>query len=489
MGSWVARLGKFIMALFIGLFLLSFLFMILTNTGYSPSTPYSITSKSDEGLSDFKKILEDNGFETRLIVSDPESVLDLKQRVVYTIIAPTLSYDQPATLTLLTLLQNGSSLLIVDDFGRANTLLWNIWDMISASGVGEMLGVHLGVSVKSLYIYFNTSAVVLDAQNYWKNPAYVVIRNFNDYHNILHGEVSEILTEFPAAISIRLTIEYENKTTKTITTALPYNTSISFMVTSKYSWLETDINSIMDGKAMPDSNEWGGVPFTIGVIFESIQGGRIAIIGDPDIFTNKVLREAREGGFDNEKFIVRLFEWLSEPTGSRIIVFDESRKAITPDNPLFGISLTMKVITSFVRYWVIAPILPILFILFFIYYLPRRFRTRILIFKPSVKKVGTSPYYGRYLWYMYRGGYREAFRVIMDNLRRTIKFRLGIPREKWEDIIGELMNRRPDLAQEIERLRELVEIWTLIVRGKKVKLKPQDYIEIFDFIKKFQSKL
>ncbi|MEX0567707.1 MAG: hypothetical protein Q6363_000915, partial [Candidatus Njordarchaeota archaeon] len=94
-----------------------------------------------------------------------------------------------------------------------------------------------------------------------------------------------------------------------------------------------------------------------------------------------------------------------------------------------------------------------------------------------------------YLWYMYRGGYQEAFRIIVDNLRRTIRFRLGIRQEKWEEILEVLSRRRPDLSADVERLKDIVGIWHDMIKGKKVKIHPDEYIEIFNFIKKFKDKL
>ena len=432
MATSTGRIIKIALTMFVILIVSSIVFSLSGVYREYSLTPYSITSNAKNGLSQLKEMLEQQGYEIKMIVTDPESITSVRRNVVYTIIGATLSYDMQSAFTILSLLQNGSSILIVDDFGRANTLLEFFWSAFPPNELARtILGMNLGenVSVEELSIYFNESAVVMDAESYWRNPAYVVVKNFNDYYGILSGTLRGVLTKFAAAISVDITFKYkENGTTKKYVTPLP--SRIGFMVTSPFSWLETDIDSIAEGKATPDIDEWGGVPFSIAIVIEVPNGGRIAIIGDPDIFTNDVIEISRKEGFDNERFIIDLFNWLAEPTGSKVVVFDESRKAITPDNPLFGLALTMKVITSFIRYWIIAPVIPLIFILFFVYYLPRRFRTKVMIFKPSVKKAGTSPYYGRYLWYMYRGGYVEAFKVIMDNLRSCLLYTSPSPRDR-----------------------------------------------------------
>ena len=483
------RLIRFCVSLFVLLMIVSLLAATLSG-GFS-LTPYSVTSSTDSGLSEMRKILESHGFETKIIVSDPEIVTSLRRNVVYTIIGPTMSYDTQSALTIMSLLLNGSSVLIADDFGKANSLLSEMCRMVSTKSLAKIfLGdlIRRGAVVRSVRIIFNTSAIILDAGSYWRNPAYVVVRNFNDYYGVLSAGVDSVLTEFPAAIVVDATVYFPyNRTTKRIVAPLP--PELGFMVTTQFSWLETDVDSARRGRATPDPNEWGGVPFVVSFLLEFPSGGRLAIIGDPDIFTNRVLRIADKEGFDNRRFVLDIFSWLSAPTGTRTVVFDETRKAITPENCLFGLALAMKVVTSFTRYWIIAPLLPLLFIMFFAVYLPHRIEIRIKIFKPSTKKVGTSPYYGRYLWYMYRGGYREAFRVIVDNLRRTIKMRLGIPEESWDEILEIMKERRPDIASQIKRLEEIVEIWKMIVAGKKVKVRPEEYLEMFDFIRKLKNVL
>ncbi|MEX0569375.1 MAG: hypothetical protein Q6363_009535, partial [Candidatus Njordarchaeota archaeon] len=398
MASLSGRIIKMLLVAFTFLIVLSLSLSLLSQYRGLSLTPYSVTSGAKNGLSDLKNILETQGFETKIIVTDPEAIISIKRNMVYTIIGPSLTYDTQAAFTILSILQNGSSILLVDDFGRINSLLRAIYDMISPTDlVRSILGGDLGpdTSITDASIIFNTTAVVLDAGAYWKNPAYITIKNFNDYGGVLKHNIRSVLAKFASALMLDMTLKFKNNNTvKRVIMPLPSN--IGFMVTTPFSWLETNLKSAIDGKATPDPNEWGGIPFSIALAFEIPGGGRMMLIGDPDIFTNDVLDIAKTKGFDNEEFIVDIFEWLAEPTGSNLIVFDESRKALTPDNPLFGVTIPMKIIASFIRYWIIAPLLPITFILFAVSYLPRRFKREIKIFKPTTKKTGTSPYYGRY---------------------------------------------------------------------------------------------
>ena len=177
MASLSGRIIKILLVTFTFLIVLSLSLSLLSRYRGLSLTPYSVTSGAKNGLSDLKSILENQGFETKIIVTDPEAIISIKRNMVYTIIGPSLTYDTQAAFTILSILQNGSSILLVDDFGRINSLLRAIYDMISPTDlVRSILGGDLGpdVSITDASIIFNTTAVVLDAGAYWKNPAYIL---------------------------------------------------------------------------------------------------------------------------------------------------------------------------------------------------------------------------------------------------------------------------------------------------------------------------
>lgn len=489
MASRVRTLAKFVIILFLVLGTTSIIMALAYPFAKNiVLTPYSVISESDNGLSRIKSMLHANGFETKIVVSDPEAAINIRRPMIYSIIGPTLDYDIQSVLTLLSFLQNGSSLLIVDDFGRANTLLKWLFDLVDPEAMFRALfgEVPSGVRILRFEIYFNTTAVIMDAENYWQNPAYLLIQNFDRARGVVSSAVQKVLAKFATTLFVYLKLRYtQNGTEREYRFPIP--PMFGFMLTSRYSWLETDLKSILEGKAKPDASEIGGIEFVVGVALD-LGFGRIVIITDPDIFTNGVLKTANSQGFDNERFVLDIYRWLSRGVVN-LVVFDESRKAITPENPLFGLAIIMKAITAFTRYWIISPFIPILFLMFFIIYLPHRFKTEIKLFKISGKKLGTPPYYGRYLWYMYKGGYISAFRVIVDNFRRTIKVKLGITSDSWDDILEILSKRRPDLAKDLERIKNVVEIWKRIVKGKYPKLSPDEFVKMILFIESISKKL
>ena len=90
---------------------------------------------------------------------------------------------------------------------------------------------------------------------------------------------------------------------------------------------------------------------------------------------------------------------------------------------------------------------------------------------------------------MYRGGFREAFKIIMSDFRRAIQLKMGITTSDWNEILEIIQQRRPDLSDDVEKLRYIVDVWNNIIRGRRVKLKPEDYLRMFETIKYIREKL
>lgn len=487
MSSRLGTLARFSLWAFTLLLVSSISLAIIASSVGFVSTPYSPVSTAGNGLSELRKTLRTHGFETLVVVSEPEAAMNLNEPLIYAIIGPSLDYDIQSMVTLFYLLQNGSSLIIVDDFGRINSILDAFFSFIDPSSLFQLIfgPKPIDANVTRLRFYVNTSIVVLDASSYWKNPANIIVEDFDRHSGIFSPSTQRVLARFASTFFIDVELSYINGSRKRFNVPIPGK--IGIMRTTQYSWLETDLDSIIRGTAKPDHTEFGGVPFALGLALE-IGGSRIVLISDPDIFTNSAFEVSQKNGFDNKAFALDIFLWLSGGK-RRIVLFDESRKGITPENPLFGIAISMKAIMFIARYWIIAPLIPIIFILFFIAYLPQQFKEEIRVFKVTRKREGVPPYYSRYLWYMYRGGLEEAFKIIVGDLKQTIRLKTGLAETDWDQILEQLKKIRPDLSGLIKQLEEVVNTWNLIMSGKKIKLKPADYVRMFELVKQVRSRL
>ncbi|MCR8462807.1 MAG: hypothetical protein QXH55_01520, partial [Candidatus Korarchaeota archaeon] len=94
-----------------------------------------------------------------------------------------------------------------------------------------------------------------------------------------------------------------------------------------------------------------------------------------------------------------------------------------------------------------------------------------------------------YLWYMYKGGLEEAFKIIVGDLKQAIKLKTGTTETEWDRILEHLKRVRPDLSNLTDQLGEITKIWDLMMKGKRVKLRITDYTKMFELIKQIRSKL
>jgi len=211
----VARRYTVIKVLFYLLLVIITYPIIASLLGFSiNSTPFSIYNSGDNGLSFFARELSKNGYEIKTILSSLKILRSLNNTGVLAIIAPTIKYDIQEAIAVVDFLNRGGSVLIVDDFYASNSLLRNIWLILS------MAQLFIGQDMIFEGIYFNTTAVLMDAGSFYKTPANPVITNFNNYYDILGDNVRRILTSFPSTLTLKVLLNI-NGTRKEIITTLP----------------------------------------------------------------------------------------------------------------------------------------------------------------------------------------------------------------------------------------------------------------------------
>ena len=431
------------------------------------TAPYSILNNSENGLSRVRNILEkEMNLETKVLVSTLKSLSRINSSAVIVIMAPSLPYDYEEVIALLEFIATQKAgVLIVDDFGKANTLLRNIWLLFSLQSF--LGGGEEGVVFKG--IYFNTSAVTADAGSFWKTPTNPVITNFMDSYGFLH-DIHKILTIFPSSLSINLEINGTD-----IFVPLP----AGLLQTTSYSWLETNVSDALKGKLSPDPWEWGGLPFSLGLAIE-MGNTRVAFICDPDIFSNKVLDISKREGFDNEKFVRNLFDWLTRSGEINLIIFDEAHMAHLPTDPLYGLMLWLKVLSEASSSWFVAPVLPLLIFSIITGYLPKERPTSSVLLSKVERVTEESPFRRRLKWYKRSRDYKNALSILSRHLLLEIRRKYGTWGEDLRSVIDRLLIVRYDLAKDEATLRRFAEIMDSIVSGKRKIKKARDFAEIIN---------
>lgn len=438
------------------------------------STPFSIYNDGNNGLSFLASELDKNGYEVRTILSSLKILRSLNNTGVLAIIAPTIRYDIQEAIAVVDFLNRGGSVLIVDDFYASNTLLQNIWLILSIAQL------FIGQDVIFEGIYFNTTAVLMDAGSFYKTPANPVIINFNDYYGILGGNIKRIITSFPSILSLKVLLNI-NGTRKEIITTLPKDACLLY--STENSWLETNLSSAIRGNAEPDPWEWGGVSFGIALAIELPNGGKLVMISDPDIFSNKLIRMK---GFDNLAFALSIMEWLSEGKEKKLILFDEAHLPHMPYDPLLSLSIWFKLITEVSLSWIIAPIIPIVAIITLLGYVPRLKGFRPRLFSRVERVLENSWTKTRIKWYIRSRDFKQACSVIFDYLLYSISKHYGIHEEDWNKLINELISRRTDLAMHKERIINFMNALYEYAAGKR-KIKANVFFELLDEYKHIKA--
>jgi len=438
---------------------------INTNT-----TPFSIYNRNDDGLSRFYSELKDRNYDIKVILSSLKILRSFNKTGLLIIMSPAVKYDLQESLAVLDFLMRGGSVLIVDDFYAANSLLSNVWLLLNLASL------FFETDVMFEGFYFNTTAVLMDAESYYKLPSNPIIRNFNDYYGFLAG-IDRIITSFPSTISVKLRIKQGGEF-KEVITALP--ALASFMYSSQYSWLETDLKSAYKGTATPDENEWGGVPFAIGLAFELPTGGKFAMITDPDIFSNKLIRLA---DFDNLRFAISLVNWLTGGQEGALIIFDESHLPHAIYDPFLALSLWFKALTEISSSWIIAPIAPFIAVFVLMGYVPKLSGFKPRFFSRVERNIEASWTRTKIKTYRKSRNFKQACSVLLDYLMYSVIRRYGLKEGDWQEVMRELLHRHADLAEYREDIWNFFEALHKAATGKK-KIKEHKFLELVKEYKK-----
>ncbi len=433
-------------------------FGIFPNLSFAP---YSIRNNGRFGLSKLKSLLERNGFRVMTIISSLQALSKVNESAIIVIIGPAIEFSQYEVISLLSYLgMHGGALLIADDFGQANSLLDGIWTMLSYTIPGQKF--------QLVGLYFNRSAVLMDAESYYKTPAAPIITRFNDPYGILRG-VNAILTNFPSVIVAKFKLENGSER------FVPLPGEAGFLASTQYSWLETSLKDAKEGSATPDPNEWGGISFSLSIIgdFASV---RFAMISDPDIFTNDVLDEASKIGCDNEKFILNLFEWLSQVCEEKLVIFDESHLSKTPFEPVFWLGLWLSGLLWLSTSWFLAPVIPIILISILLGFAGHAVSPKIPILKPERREL-ISEFRERLRFFIQKRDFVSALSMYIAYLIFEMKRKHGIAKEKILEIIEEFSHISSTFHERYrDRFLRLLNVLEN-ARMQKIRITEEDFIK------------
>ena len=472
MSEFVRNFSKYSIAMFI-LFIIIVVPILLGLVGLAGyGTKFSIYNEGWDGLTSLRANLESEGYN----ITNGMSSLAVLNRItdpgIVAIIGPAANYGTIDTISLVTFLAKGGSLVIADDYGTGAQIfepffsLLNSWDdiadlsngtipsLLDLFGFGgenetagpetlifSMLGMLRGFA-------FNGS-VLMDAETYTTNPAQPLLRNMETSNPLTDGISKGLQMEFGTVLS--LAIRHNDTITGEETTDWMPLQAISLEIfgveiedmflpflpfyTSRSAWMESDFQSAKDGEAFPDADEWGNVMFAP-IMTLPIGAGKIVMVGDPDIFINKWIDKPEEN--DNLIFSRNLFNYLASDmnvtAGSAIsIIFDEGHAHQKFYSASVYSMAIMKFITEMSMFPLYSPFVPVLLAVLAYPLIPKKTRLSPVLWTKYRGEQGKSRFEREIRRIVGSGAYSEAvgllYRSLVRGLRKVSKQSMSSPEE------------------------------------------------------------
>jgi hypothetical protein len=385
---------------FITIFVFCFVFAIawlpiilsISGVGGIDVLPFSIYNTNPvpgDGCSELALELENNGFEVNPLISSLSVVNGISGNPVLAIIGPTHYFSIIETTALLDFFGNGGSMLLVDDFGSANTIL-DVFPLFNQSWP---------------MVRFSTGLLLDASNNDNGTPLLAAINSFNDGGRIFssgHHVVMNYATSIIAPDGYALAQSSDN------------------------SWIVAgDVASYVERGGDPGyiafNASRGDVPGPHPLMVElQIMNGTLILLSDPSIFINNMIDRGT-----NRLFAVQLFSHLANQAQTNRIIIDHNHLGWSPLSSVLYVGLMLGQITYISTNWLLAPLAPLLAIWMVRRYLP--------FGRPEKQKPmemyrlrGQTAFTKTLYDYINNHRYDEALRTIYGQLKRDLRRRYGL---------------------------------------------------------------
>ena len=316
-----------------------------------------------------------------------------------------------------------------------------------SQGFGDLIGKLI------LRFGFNSTGVLMDAGNNNNNPARPIITEIDDTNvaGVTFTEgLEKIQLEFASIISVKLRISQtvideqgnESKVNRTVWQPLQklsaalinselasdeedegFELSLPFfpLYSSKFSWIETDMDAANKGTAEPDVGEWGNAKFATALSLPLGPLGKLVFIADPSIFINRWTGKTTEN--DNLKLVENLIEMATygqegDPiTGEIPVIFDFGHTFQGLTSPALYSTALMKLIAQFSMFPLYAPFVPFAAYGYGKRLMPENRRLRPILLTKRRGEKGQSDFERKLEEIKETGGYGEP---IMELKRRLV---------------------------------------------------------------------
>ncbi|MGC9778677.1 MAG: DUF4350 domain-containing protein [Candidatus Heimdallarchaeota archaeon] len=486
--------NAFILTMIFIIFCLPILLSV-TRIGREETRQFSIYNTGWDGTSTLRTQLESQGFEFHPIISTLNTLTRVDTMGVLALIGPTIFFDPTETAALAYYIMRGGSVIIADDFGRANDILGLINSVI-APFLNNINLSALGIESFPLAGIKINQSLLCDPLSNYISPVMPIIRSF---HNIPGGPdvsgLSSVITSFPSSISFLGYDAEDDRTFWSPNINLYVNNesvgSINGMLqSSNLGWLESDIAAAREGDLLRSSGEWNG---TFGIMLPlGLAGagvGNILICSDPSIFINELMEQPTH---DNAQLASILFNWL-DFNNSRTIYYDEShlssaqgRAALSIFDPFSYISMYLRYVDSFTMFPLLAPLFPFIAFIFLRRRYPKTRGPSPLLMTKIKQRRSRSFFAAKMVWYLNYQQFDNAVDLLYKRVKRRLQKKFGITEDINSDTIIELLDEHyPDKfnLKEVDKTLKRIEF----VTQKSRKISEEEFTDLVLKIKDLED--
>ncbi|TFF91004.1 MAG: DUF4350 domain-containing protein [Promethearchaeota archaeon] len=377
-----------------GIFFMPILFSLIQ---FDPllNQKYSVTNTTGTGCSDFKNILESDGYTTNTLLSSYNELQRLSDyhpinRTLLIILGPKQLFGIFEVFSLIDFINNGGKVFIACDIGTANQI----------AIAQTMLGIFdLGTSFSFIQLEDSYVCDETDGYNFDVPTSVGMIKVYSAscIQSTFGGGVAYLNAETPGDI-----------------------------------WLDKNNNGEFDSDEEKK-------PYIL-----AYDGGSFVYYSDVELFTNQHINAP---GYSHESFARKIVDDLTGGDTNYLILFDQKHQVKNGLHPSFIFGLLLGNMNFFQFHWALVPLGIILIYKIANKYIPNYSKKKKKEIKKKMKikykakkreKTG-STYVAKLNWYKRLGRYRDATNLLYKRLKRNLMKKLKMNSWDLDTVIDKII--------------------------------------------------
>jgi len=423
-----------------------------------------------KGGSEFKKTLDDAGYETAAIQTSLSATKRIEdKKILLVLLGPNQFYNPTFEIPFFidffnqSEVANSNALLICHDHGSTSTLLWEIF--IASTFSSDII----------IPVTIFPDGILRDNQSYAKTPEFPIIQNFRP-HSITSGIDKVVLSKASAPVGGPLIEAFG-------WTPLGFSSFYSFIDKNgdkKYNIEDDNVDLSFIANMVDNFPEQllkfplGGYPQSIFMVKDSPRT-RVFVSGDASMFNNELINAP---GYDNKQFALNVVNWLTREGDKSewIVAFDEAH--IRPEQSrdissagIFGLILqyVVHLSTNPVTQW----IYPVLAYFSLSKYLPSKKKTQKKAEKSAEKQEEklrfrtSSQFAEKIQWYRNKRKYHKALILLYRRMERKLNVQLQDKNITTKNVIEMIRAKQPNVNKtKLKRIAAFMDTIIPIKKGK-----------------------